>query len=567
MDIPDRVEAASAAPDDAPANVVVDCGWGRVLFGQTFADTQMLAAEMQNEDPGRRDIALYAADPHVLLSYAPQELFLDPSHTFRLQLDDYAASDWQPERFEVVSLATRAQAEAAAWLYMKWEMIPPGVDFVGRMHESDVVHYWIARDKADGAVLGVVQGLDHVAAFDDPQGGSSLWALAVDPQAPYPGIGEALVRCVAEAFKARGRAFLDLSVMHNNVKAIALYEKLGFKRLPVFSIKNRNAFNETLFLGPQPEEELGPYATIITDEARRRGIGVEVLDAEADYFALTLGGRRIVCRQALTELTTAVAMSRCDDKEVTRRLLERAGLRVPQQMRVDDMDAAKAFLSRLGRVVVKPARGEQGAGIAVDVRDEQTVEHAIVDARHICATVLLEEFVEGEDLRIIVIGYEVVAAAVRRPPSVVGTGRHTVRQLIQALSRRRRAATSGESTIPLDGETERCVRLGGYGLDDVLPAGTALLVRKTANLHTGGTIHDVTPELHPALAEAAIAAARAIDIPVTGIDLLVPSVSGPEYAIIEANERPGLANHEPQPTAERFVDLLFPQTANRESLT
>jgi hypothetical protein len=27
---------------------------------------------------------------------------------------------------------------------------------------------------------------------------------------------------------------------------------------------------------------------------------------------------------------------------------------------------------------------------------------------------------------------------------------------------------------------------------------------------------------------------------------------------IEANERPGLANHEPQPTAQRFIDLLFP---------
>ena len=27
---------------------------------------------------------------------------------------------------------------------------------------------------------------------------------------------------------------------------------------------------------------------------------------------------------------------------------------------------------------------------------------------------------------------------------------------------------------------------------------------------------------------------------------------------IEANERPGLANHEPQPTAQAFVDFLFP---------
>ena len=41
---------------------------------------------------------------------------------------------------------------------------------------------------------------------------------------------------------------------------------------------------------------------------------------------------------------------------------------------------------------------------------------------------------------------------------------------------------------------------------------------------------------------------------------LVPAVDGADDVIIEANERPGLANHEPQPTAERFIDLLFPRT-------
>ena len=76
-----------------------------------------------------------------------------------------------------------------------------------------------------------------------------------------------------------------------------------------------------------------------------------------------------------------------------------------------------------------------------------------------------------------------------------------------------------------------------------------------------GKIHDVTPELHPALREAAETAARALRIPVVGLDFLVPSPSEPHYVIIEANERPGLANHEPQPTAQRFVDLLFPATA------
>ena len=122
------------------------------------------------------------------------------------------------------------------------------------------------------------------------------------------------------------------------------------------------------------------------------------------------------------------------------------------------------------------------------------------------------------------------------------------------------AATDGESSIPLDEATRDTVRAAGYDLDDVLPYGVELRVRRTANLHTGGTIHDVTAQLHPALVTASVRASRALDIPVTGLDFLVPDLAGPDHVLIEANERPGLANHQPQPTAERFVDLLFPET-------
>jgi hypothetical protein len=56
---------------------------------------------------------------------------------------------------------------------------------------------------------------------------------------------------------------------------------------------------------------------------------------------------------------------------------------------------------------------------------------------------------------------------------------------------------------------------------------------------------------------------EAIGIPVAGIDFLVPAVEGPDDVFVEADERPGLANHEPQPAAERFVDRLFPETRHR----
>ena len=173
---------------------------------------------------------------------------------------------------------------------------------------------------------------------------------------------------------------------------------------------------------------------------------------------------------------------------------------------------------------------------------------------------LLESFHEGLDLRIVVIGFEVVAAAIRRPAEVVGDGQHSIGALIEAQSRRRQAATSGESKIPLDHETERTLHAAGYDYSSILPAGEHLFVRKTANLHTGGILEDVTAILHPTLVDAAVRAARALDIPMVGLDLMVPAADQPEYVFIEANERAGLANHEPQPTAERFVDLLFPHS-------
>ena len=555
------LDAQSQHDSRMKKNAIIDCGWGRLLFAQTFADPAQLVASLCDEETNRRDIVLYVLDPHVAVSLAPQEVFLDPSHTFRLWLDRYRSAHLRARGFTIRLMNSRKDAEAVHNLYIRRHMVPPDTEFLLAHRASRMLTYLVAEDNENGQILGTVMGVDHKSAFSDPERGTSLWALAVDSQASVPGIGQALVRHLAEHYHARGRAYMDLSVMHDNTQAIRLYEKLGFERVPVFALKHKNPWNEPLFMGSDVSEKLNPYARIIIREAQKRGIYIEILDPVGGYFELSFGGRSIVCRESLSELTTAIAMSRCDDKSTTHRVLRQAGLRVPEQIKVENEQQALEFLEKHHAVVVKPARGEQGAGISVDVSDADALHAAIEEARKYCDVVILEEFISGDDLRIIVIGNEVVAAAIRKPAEITGNQKDTVKTLIEKKSRRRAAATGGESRIPLDQETERCVREAGYTLDSILEENKRLVVRKAANLHTGGTIHDVTNQLHPTLRQAAIDSARAIDIPVTGLDFIVPAVNQPEYAIIEANERPGLANHEPQPTAERFIDLLFPQTA------
>ena len=541
-------------------NAIVDCGWGRVLFAQTFEDVQTLVSEIRAENPRQRDIALYVTDPHVLIASAPAELFLDPSHTFRLDFATYRPRNRRPSGFLLRRMAPEGDAEAVNRLYALHRMVPIDEAFFRETDDARLLTFVVAEDVESKAIVGTVMGVDHHQAYDDPDRGSSLWALAVDPQTPHPGVGEALIRWLAEHYIARGAGYLDLSVLHDNEAAIALYEKIGFQRLPVFAVKRRNVINERLFVGHDPARNMNPYARIVIDEARRRNIAVEILDAQGGLFQLHFGGRSVRCRESLSEMTSAVALSICDDKAMTRRLVGAAGIAVPEQVSADDIEAVRAMLERHGALVVKPARGEQGRGVAVELDTIESTERAIENARAICPDVLVESYHRGEDLRLVVINFELVAAAIRRPAQVVGNGRDTVRDLIERQSRRRAAATGGESMIPLDQETERCVARGGFSLDDVPPAEMSFPVRKAASLHTGGTIHDVTAIVHPALADAAVKVARTIDIPVVGVDLIVPNEQGPDYVFIEANERPGLANHEPQPTAQRFIDLLFPLT-------
>lgn len=540
---------------------VLACGWGRLLFAPSFDSPTAIAQALMEERDGQRDIALYVDAPQLVLAEAPQNLFLDPSLLFRRSLDDDEIDGTPVAGVTIRPLTTRADIAAINRLYAMRRMVPLDPVTVWQQRMLPAVTYLVAENEHTGEIIGSVMGVDHVQAFGDPSGGTSLWCLVVDPQTNIAGVGQSLVRCLCSQYQASGRRFLDLSVLHDNQHAIGLYQKLGFTQTQGFVVKHKNAINEPLFVGTSECDGLNPYAALIVNEARRRGIGVEILDAEAGIFVLRYGGREVVCRESLTELTGAVAMTLCQDKTLTLRRLAAAGLRVPAQMQAGAESDNHAFLETHGAVVVKPAMGEQGKGISVDVRTPQALADAIATAERAGGPALLEEYCPGDDLRIVVIGYQVVAAAIRRPAEVVGDGQSDLRALIERHSARRQAATGGEAHIPLDAETERCLAMQGFDYDTVLAEGQRAMVRKTANLHTGGTIHDVTDMLHPELREAAELAARTLRIPVVGLDFLVRAPDQAKYVVIEANERPGLANHEPQPTAQRFMDLLFPFTA------
>ncbi len=129
--------------EDGPSpSACVDCGWGRLIFAQTFDDAGELAAALREEAPEHRDIAVYVGDPHVLLAEAPQEIFLDPSHTFRLELSTYRSGRKQPRGFFVRRLTSEADARAVNRIYASRGMVPVRRISSGRTATTEPSPIW-----------------------------------------------------------------------------------------------------------------------------------------------------------------------------------------------------------------------------------------------------------------------------------------------------------------------------------------------------------------------------------------------------------------------------------------
>ena len=187
-----------------PDNVVLDLGWGRLVFGQTFSDPDDLTEVLRREGPGRRDVCMYASEAHVVVARSPHELFIDPSHTYRLRFSDESLA-WSPTGITVRPLESPQDAEEMNRVYVRCGMVPARVQQIWDNHVgNDAVTYLVAVRDTDGAVVGTVTGVDHERLFDDPEHGSSLWSLAVDPAAGLPGVGELLTRAAGRALPHPG---------------------------------------------------------------------------------------------------------------------------------------------------------------------------------------------------------------------------------------------------------------------------------------------------------------------------------------------------------------------------
>ena len=319
---------------------------------------------------------------------------------------------------------------------------------------------------------------------------------------------------------------------------------------------------------------LGPSTYAIWEAALEQQIPVWKL-SDCSLLQLGLGKQQQRVWTAETGQTPLLAENIAQDKDWTRQLLETVGVPVPQGRVVVSREDAWAAAQEIGLpVVVKPQFGSQGNGVSINLHSEQQVLDAFDNANAFNCSVVTESFKEGADYRILVIGSKMVAASLREPAQIIGDGFSTVSQLVALVNKDPRRAESHAgvlSPIPLDPISLAVLASQGLALDSIPDKGAKVLIRKNANLSTGGTAKDVTDLVHPQVATLAISAARQLGLDISGVDIITSDISKPlaetNGAVVEVNAGPGLRMHlEPsegkgRPVGKAIVSMLFPKPA------
>lgn len=281
------------------------------------------------------------------------------------------------------------------------------------------------------------------------------------------------------------------------------------------------------------------------------------------FFQVEYQGLRIPLRaydlKFYSAFNSFLAHTIAIDKLKTAHLLGVYDLPHPATQLASSEQANERFLQENTKVVVKPLTGSHGDGITTNVQDIDTLNRALDTARSIDSNVLLQQQLEGDDYRLLFVDYVFTAAVKRLPASIVGDGKLSVRQIVEANNRRLqkqiigvRAGQVQEEDIKGSTSITPLQEISNvYGedfLNSIPQAGERVTVLQKANISLGGEMHDVTDRVNQELISQLEGLLRAVDMPLCGVDVFSRDIGSPPSAgdsyIIELNDAPGLRLHE-----------------------
>lgn len=329
--------------------------------------------------------------------------------------------------------------------------------------------------------------------------------------------------------------------------------------------------------------EVTTEAKLITLEADQLGIKWEIVPF-TNIVKLTYGEHSEYMRHGVTTTNRVPGPYICDDKYLTREVLENAGMPVSKGyclVKTDSYEHRKEVFESLQLpLVVKPANGTHGNGVKLNVTtfDEmskwldylfETEEKGTSTRR---GAVMVEETARGEEYRIIATREKVIAVMSRRPASVMGDGINTVAQLIGIKNQEaiRNISQDLYPHIKVDDDVISVLQGQNLNLESIPSDKQMVKLRNVSNIMAGGDAVDMTDDCHETVKTIAVKIAQAMpSMTLVGIDFMTTDITADQstqsYSVIEVNRSPEYAMHDipmygkKRGVAKEILLMMFPE--------
>lgn len=289
----------------------------------------------------------------------------------------------------------------------------------------------------------------------------------------------------------------------------------------------------------------------IVKDAIELGIDYTVLNENKSVIEFNYNGHKeYVIEGNKTDRDTYIFPIITDDKFIAKQVMKNAGLCVPEAILLDknmDKEEIEELVSKFfnNPLVVKPRNTNYGTGITVFSKktSKKQIMEAIEYAFKFDDNILIEEFAKGMEYRFLVVDGKCLSVAHRRTASVVGDGKSTIEELIDAKNQEPWHALTG-SPVKKDEPVVEFLKLQNYTYESIIPEGKRVFLRTNSNCSTGGETLDMTQVMPSKFKRIAEKAAKAFNGKICGVDIIVNDLEKDEYSIIEINDNPGYSINE-----------------------
>lgn len=318
-------------------------------------------------------------------------------------------------------------------------------------------------------------------------------------------------------------------------------------------------------------------------EAEKAGVSWEVVPF-SDVCRFTYHGHTEYSRFGGVSTNRTPGPIICENKYLTRQFLIDAGLPVVKGYLVMSADSPEdrnnIFNSLTKPLVVKPSLGSHGIGVKLNITSISKMNHWIdylfaneeKDKETRKGMILVEETAVGSEYRIVATKERVLAVMHRKPASVIGDAKHSIKELIAIKNQdpMRNFSLDTYPHITIDEEMREILGEQHSSENSVPLAGQYVFLRRVSNVMAGGDAIDVTDEIHSSVAKMALRVTRAIPgMSLVGIDYMTTDIAKDQSketcAIIEVNRTPEYDMHDipmfgkSRGVAKAVLEMMFPE--------